>query len=734
MNFNPVKLALLWYVVTAPALGVAQTISHDSLVNLVTKAGRAYQELDTKASLRHAQNALNHAYESNDVLLLARIYNIIGLNYTEYGEYKKAEEAFLNGLRVLENNDDIRIKSWIETNIANLYQVYFKDYNQAIDYHLKSLENSKQLNSEYDVLLSTLNLSILYFDKLDFELGNKYLKEAEKFLFKINEPEIFITYNSLKAAYAKHKNELKKAEKYYLEALKYCETNPEKFKLISTHEMELYDDVARLYAKLGDMTKGYDYLLKHITLKDSLYSKEKTDAMVNFANQIDLDEYKRQINEVEKLNEEQQKTIFYSKIVGGLLTFIVLNLVFSVILLKRNQKQKNKLIAEIESKNIELEKARAKAEELSDLKTQFISNVSHELRTPLYGVIGLAKILEQDFPELKNNKVLQSLNFSADYLMSLITDLLEIQKIESQNISIDLKPYPIKKELQNIVESLSIYAQKNNNKVIIVKDDFVVKSVETDKLKLNQILFNLLSNALKFTSNGTITVTVSQKIVSNNSVELTYEVKDTGSGISEKNLETIFEKFSQFHTKGSEYQGTGLGLPIVQQLIQVLGGSITVKSKVGVGTVFTFTIPCLAHHLKINDAADAYSVPFDCADLHVLLVENNEINRMVSQHAFKKHNIACTVVANAKEALAVLQQQTFSVILTDINMAEIDGFELAKRIRKLNIKTPIIALTAYSKQDIAKDLALTDIQEVVTKPYDFDYLFKIIHDIIVTKK
>jgi len=726
MKLLPIKLILLLAILATSFSVAAQSVQRDSLVVLIAKAGRAYQKLDTKKSLQYAQTALNQAYELNDHLLLARTYNIIGLNYNEYGEYKKAEEAYLNGLKALDKTNDILIKSWLEANIANLYQVSFKDYDRAITYHLRSLEHSKKLNSEYDVLLSILNLAILYFDKNEFDKGYPYLQESEKYLFKINEPEIFITYNSLLGLYAQHKKEYKAAENYYLEALKYCSLEAD-INLKSSHEMELYDDIAHFYAKVGDKDKGYDFLLKHLTLKDSLYSKEKTEAIASYANQIDLDLYKREINKIEKLNEEQKKKILFSKIVAGLLIFIVLNLLFSVFLLKRNQKQKNKLIAQIESKNRQLEIARAKAEELSALKSQFISNVSHELRTPLYGVIGLANILEQDFPGLTNNKILQSLNFSADYLMNLINDLLELQKIEANVVKLEFKPYSIQHEIHNIVESLNVIAQKNNNEVVIKNKKFDVETVETDKLKLNQILYNLLSNALKFTTDGQITISVDQRIISNQKIELIYKISDTGNGISEKNLEVIFDKFSQFHTKGSDYQGTGLGLSIVKQLIQVFGGTINIESQLNKGTTFTFTIPCKPYNLNEQIEDQKLYADLSNLNLNVLLVENNEINRIVSQHSFKNKNIACTIVASAKEALQVIEEQEFSVILTDINMPEMDGFELAKQLRAKNVQAPIIALTAYSKQDIIHELDQTDIQEVVTKPYDFEYLLQVIY-------
>lgn len=731
MKIPLVKNFIILLFVLATFTTKAQQIERDSVVSLVAQAGRAYQALDTKKSLQYAQKALNHAYEINDNLLIARIYNILGLNYTEYSEHKKAEEAFLKGLAALENTNDIVVRSWIETNIANLYQVNFKDYDKAISYHLKSLENSKKLNSEYDILLSIINIGILYIDKQDYDTGYTYIKEAEKYLLNVNEPGIFITYNSLNALYHEHKKEYDKAESFYLEALKYCKADI--LDLNAAHTAGLYESMALFYANRGDKSKGYDYLQKHITLKDSIYSKERADAIANYSNQIDLDLYKREIIKIEKLNDQQQKTIFYSKIVGGLLIFIAINLLVFIVLLSRNQKQKNKLITQIETKNLELEMAKAKAEELSELKSQFISNVSHELRTPLYGVIGLTKILEQDYPILKGNKVIQALNFSADYLMNLINDLLQLQKIEGKTVTLESNPYSISHEIKNIVASLSVIAHKNKNTISIIEDNYIADIVELDKLKLNQILYNLISNALKFTTDGEVKIYIKQTKSANKKIELEYKIQDTGCGISKENLEVVFEKFAQFYAKGSDYQGTGLGLPIVKQLIEIFNGKIQVESELNVGTTFTFSLPCSEYTKSEIIETSKIAVDFSNLHINILLIENNEINRIVIQRNFENHNIPCTIVSSAREALQLLKTNDFAIILTDINMPEINGFKFAEIARQRGINVPIIALTAYSKQDIENEIIEAKIQEVVTKPYDFNHLLRVIHKYVVTK-
>lgn len=711
------------------AHGQKVEISNDSLRKIVVEAGRAFEKLDNKSSLEYSQKALNLAYETQNYAYIARIYNLLGLNYTEFTDYRKAEDAYLKGIDAAIKANELEVESWLDSNLATLYQVHFKQHDKALDYHLKSLAYSKKIESDYDILLSYLNITILFFDIDNYKDGIVYLNKADDYIFKINEGATYITYYSLYALYYNHFKNYEKAEESYLLSLKYCEDN--RYDLQGVHAMELYDDIAHFYAAHNDKNKGYDYLVKHLTLKDSLYSVEKTETIANYATKIDLDSYKREISAIEKKNEQQQQTIFYSRIIFVLLIFLALTLVGFVAYLVQTQKQKNNLILEIEQNNKLLAEAKAEAERLSESKSQFIGKVSHELRTPLYGVIGLANILEQDFPILKNNKILNSLNFSANYLMNLINDLLQMQKIEANAVKVEKNVYNINHEIKHIRESLNTIAHRNKNEIITSTENFEHELVEVDKLKLNQILYNLISNALKFTTEGRVTIHVKQKVISSTVLSLEYAIEDTGNGISEENLAVIFDRFSQFHTQGTDYQGTGLGLSIVKQLIDLLGGAIKVESTVGKGTIFTFSIPCKVVTTKdVSYKASDISKQLATMDLDILLVENNEINRLVNKRNFENHQIACTLTSSAKEAIDLLEDKKFSIILTDINMPEIDGFEFVKILREKGIYTPVIALTAYTREDIMPQLSKSDIQDVVTKPFDFEHLLRAIYNIL----
>ena len=723
-------LLLLCY--TIPFYSQEITVSKDSIKTLVRLASNYYEKAENKKSISLAQQALNLAYKNNHQEFAATSYNVIGLNYTEFGDYKKAEEVYLKGLKSCENTGNKLIASFINSNLAYLYQTYFKQSDKAIFYNKKSLQYAIDQNLDYDILVSYINIAIIYFEIEDYENLDKYLKLAKPYLQKVNDNSFYISYYSLIAQYYNHKGDYTTAEKNFLIAESYCPKDND-ISLYSAHAMDLYDDMGYFYEKYNQKEKGYDYLKRYITLKDTIYSLEKTNAIANHAAKIDVEEFKREINEIGKLSDQQQKALYYSKIIYVLSGIILFILIAFVLILIKSKNRKNRLISEERINSEALKLAKIRAEELSDAKSQFIGKVSHELRTPLYGIIGLADILYQDFPILRNNVALKSLNFSARYLMNLINDLLQLQKIESKTIKIEQQEYHLQDEITALIESLQVVAHKSKNNLRVNYKYTITDVVLIDKLKLNQILLNLISNSLKFTSNGDIMITVEQQPLTDGKIYLNFSIQDSGVGISKENLSTIFEKFTQFSTNGTDYQGTGLGLSIVKQLTDILDGTIDVKSELGVGTTFKISIPCGVSEISEINYLQDLGTHFDFKSLQILLIENNEINRLVNQRAFANFRIPCTIVSSAQEALAIMESQSFDVILTDINMPEMDGFEFSSLIRANGNQLPIIALTAYTKEDVFIQIENSGIDDLVTKPFEFKTLLHCIYNVIQNK-
>lgn len=405
---------------------------------------------------------------------------------------------------------------------------------------------------------------------------------------------------------------------------------------------------------------------------------------------------------------------------------VVLLLLYSVY---KNYIFKKKANHELTIANEELIIAKEKAEEASLLKTQFVSTMSHELRTPLYGVIGITNMLLDEHKELANSPHLSSLKFSARYLLSLVNDILHINKIEENRIVLENLAFNVSDEINMIKNSLSFIAQNNNDIITVEIDPTIPEYLIGDKLRLSQILMNLVSNALKFTKKGEVKVTANLLKVEGKSHYIEFQVKDNGIGIAAVDQDKIFEKFVQVGRNENDYQGTGLGLAIVKRLVSLFNSEISLESKVGVGTTFKFTIAFDYDPDKTNEIIKEIKVDLTSSQIFsILVVEDNKINQTVTRRIIEKNNCSCSIVNDGFQAIDILDKQTFDIVLMDINMPLMNGFETTRKIRLKGIKTPIIALTAFAKDEITEEAISAGMNDIIIKPFEPLKLFKVIND------
>lgn len=443
---------------------------------------------------------------------------------------------------------------------------------------------------------------------------------------------------------------------------------------------------------------------------------------------INLSEYQKQISNIENSRKKPLVDFHDSKTVDLLLGIIIGVLLLLVLSLLRNNKQRDKSNKELETSNKELLFAKNKAEKATQLKSQFVTSITHELRTPLYGVVGITDIIIDEHKELSNSPHINSLKFSATYLLALVNDLLQINKIEERKIVLESSFFNLLEEITTITNSLQFIANKNNNTVTIEIDKAISEIVFADKLRLSQVFINLISNALKFTKNGQ--VTISAKLVEKNEAQqlITFYVKDTGIGIAKADQEEIFEKFVQIERNQEDYQGTGLGLAIVKNLVEIFGGKIELESQEGIGTSFYFTIPLEVKELKKVAINSKSSTFYTDKTIHVLVVEDNKINQIVTRKILEKNNFICTVVDDGYATLSVLEKDKIDIILMDINMPILNGYETTKLIRSNGFSLPIVALTAFDKEEVSDKAYASGMNDIIVKPFDKDKLFQIISD------
>jgi PAS domain S-box-containing protein len=366
-------------------------------------------------------------------------------------------------------------------------------------------------------------------------------------------------------------------------------------------------------------------------------------------------------------------------------------------------------------------------------KEQFLANISHEIRTPINGIAGMATLLGQKPGKAEQEIYLNAIRSAADNLKVIINDILDLASIESGKLKLEQIGFNLNDQLQSLIGSFNHQAKEKGISLRLELKEEANKIFLGDPVRLNQILINLISNALKFTHTGFISIKCNVLKQERKKYLLKFEVTDTGIGIPKDKLKTIFESFSQADVSVTrKYGGTGLGLTIVKQLVELQEGTITVKSQIDVGSTFTFILP-----YQISDGRSIHRDKLQAGsrgrkalkDLQVLLVEDNDINRLYAGSILKTWGCEVASAENGFVAVEKVKSETFDVVLMDIQMPVMDGFEATKAIRSLanpKNKVPIIALTANAtRRDVEKCLA-EGMDNCIAKPFTPEDLFKII--------
>jgi len=514
--------------------------------------------------------------------------------------------------------------------------------------------------------------------------------------------------------YETYKKDFLNAEKEYIAAIKWglSDETP----AVSMNLLDIYEGFSQLYENNNKYIQALKYLKLHDKLQDELFDDKRESILAGEDKSIQIGEINHRIEKVEKENKNYIKILNYNKYFIAFLILLALIFLSLLYFLNKNFQKNKKINAKLKSANIELHNAKEKTIEVTKLKSQFMSTVSHELRTPLYGVIGLTEIIESEHEELKNSKYIKSLKFSAKYLLSLINDVLNLSKIESGNIALIYETINLKEQIEIITDSLAVIANQYNNTIKVECSADVPKYIKTDKTRLSQIIINLLSNSLKFTKEGTVTIKIN---IDQDLKLILFEIKDTGIGIPKKYIEKIFEKFIQVERDTDEqFQGTGLGLAIVKRYVDLFDGEITIQSEENKGTLTLFSIPLLFGETLTNTPTTD-SPQIELHNCKVLVVEDNNINQIVTQKLLEKNNLHCIIANNGYHALEIIKDTIFDVILMDIHMPGIDGFETALKMKELGIKTPIIALTASDRYELEDDISKYNMKDLLIKPFEY---------------
>ena len=380
----------------------------------------------------------------------------------------------------------------------------------------------------------------------------------------------------------------------------------------------------------------------------------------------------------------------------------------------------------LRKKAMSLQQEKDLAERANRFKAEFLANMSHEIRTPLNAINGIVQLMQGTPLNPKQREYMEAISTSGESLLHIINEILDFSKIEAGRMELEKHPFSIRKNVESLIATIRFKAEEKGLDLVLDMADDIPETLLGDGLRLNQILLNLVSNAIKFTAEGEVRVTTRLIDIIGAQARIFFSVKDTGIGIESEHLETIFDSFTQAATDTTRlYGGTGLGLAIVKKLVEILNGAIMVKSKLGEGSEFIFEV-----EMEVADAQNATEAPekegrtLKVKDLEarLLLAEDHPLNQLVTTEMLKGKwpSLEIEVAENGKQAIAMLEDKHYDLVLMDVQMPEMDGHTATRYIRSSmpapTNELPILAFTAYATSGEAEKCLQAGMNDYVSKP------------------
>ncbi|HMG15123.1 MAG TPA: tetratricopeptide repeat protein, partial [Saprospiraceae bacterium] len=722
-------------------------------------------------SLEYHKKALTTRIEIAHKKGEASSYNNIAIIYDYQGNYP---EALKNLFAALKINEEIGNRQWASYNLGNIGDIYVRqgNYKDALAKYNESIKINKELNDKYGIALDYNGISDLFKAQGKFTEALNYLYLSIRILIEIDEKlDLAVANNGIGILLFKQ-GKYSQALKYCFKAIRICNDYGYKQALSETYlnigkiysslnkpiearnylekglkigkDLKSLELIKTAYESLSNLDNSFaissqapikqkkDYALKallhyklYINARDSLINTENSKKTVQTQMQYDFNKKELLIKaEQEKKDVINNKELQRQKLVrNGFIGGFGIVLLFAGIFFR----QRNK----IKKGNEELQIAKERAEQSERYEQQFLANMSHEIRTPMNAVMGMTNLLINKNPRADQLAYLDGIKNSSHNLLYIINDILDLSKIESGKIELEQIDFFLYDVIEQVKQTLD---HKAEEKGLFFRGEIghnVPEVVIGDPVRLNQVLINLVGNAIKFTEKGSITILVDncQLPVANEQqkvgASLKFSIIDTGIGIPKDKLQTVFESFKQAHSSDSrKYGGTGLGLTISKQYVELMGGTISIESQEGTGTTFSFIINLPLGSVE-NIQAQKSAEQIDGSILNglkILLSDDNEYNRTVARDSLiSVADVIIKDAVNGKEVIELLKKEDFDVVLMDVQMPIMDGYEATRYIRErmespMN-KVPVIALTASvikSDLDKCREAGMND---YVPKPF-----------------
>ena len=706
---NPVKLIEQY---REQACGAIISLNYDLALEKIKKANNLIDDVKdslgkqeiilSSAQLHYYLESYDKAAKLNSVAIsnlkssqnsekLASALSLQGFITTKLSQFSASENYFKQAGALYSNNERGKSSILLGRGILELEK-----------------ENPK-------IALNFLNAGLTKFREFDmpYQLASGLLYKANALL--VLEDDTAKTY-------------LRQAQKALADAMLIIENK--NFKKLN---IDSYQINATIALKEGENLKAQNILEEYTSKMAALKTKNSSLVAAIYIPQPNVVEIQEQINPIIEEPSDQEKSESFNVITNGLSIAIIAILSLLTLSLYKNNNLRAKANTLLQDKNTELLLAKEKAEKASLAKAQFLSTITHELRTPLYAVTGLTHLLMEENPKEHQREHLESLKFSGEFLLSLINNILDLNKLEAKKVEIEKISFHLKKRINDVLIALKKSANDKQTTLRVDYDDSIPESLSGDPVKLSQVLINLIGNSVKFTQNGEVVIRVRKIDQYNNSIKLNFEIQDNGVGISKKKQKSIFETFSQGSLQiNRKFGGTGLGLSIVKNLLELMNSKIQLESKLGEGSKFWFNLD-----LDISDEKVSQQTKTDkkkVIDLqylvgkNVLVVEDNKINQMITKKILEKNKMVCQVADNGTDAVALVKENDFDIVLMDIHMPGISGIEATQKIRGFNKELPVIALTAVTIDENLDEFFRVGFNEIIPKPFKPEEFLEKIHD------